>query len=200
MTDETLGGLTFDQPTGDIAPDTPPGDARVYCLFCRTGRERAVANEIEKRGVACMVPIVNRLVVKNGKESVQNRCLLPGYVFLETALSLTPGSALFRANPDSLRLLGYEYGQYALRDGDLAFYRWLKGRGGAIEVSQVYREGDFIRVVSGPLKAFAGRIVAVNKKRKCVAISLGENSLMSKIWCSVEYIERAQSSAPDGAG
>ena len=172
--------------------DPPPAERSVYCLFCKTGREQEIVRALALRDIACMIAYSSRIVVRNGKEIVEKRRLLPGYVFLETEQRLSPGVAFLQSNPDCLRLLGYEYGEYALRGSDLAFYQWLKKRGGMVEISRVYREGDLIRVLDGPLKAFEGRIVAVNKKRKCVAISLGENSLMNKIWCSIEYIERAE--------
>lgn len=87
------------------------------------------------------------------------------------------------------RALQYGDGERALRDEDLSFVRWMKDLHGLLEVSKVVQVGSKIKVVSGPLKEYEGKIVEVKKHRKMVAIELSAKGHFGRIWCPVEYIE-----------
>lgn len=57
-------------------------------------------------------------------------------------------------------------------------------------MSKVIQVGTKLQFVDGPLKDMDGRIVKVNKNRKQVQVSIGEEeNLMRTVWCSIEYIE-----------
>ena len=160
-----------------------------YCVFCLTGHEQQVVGRLERMGFECMVAFAVRVVTKDGRERLERRKLFPGYVFFRA--EGLDGHQVMEVQGLShvIKLLRYEEGAYALSQQDLQFIAWLWQRGGALEVSRVYREGDRIRVIDGPLKDYEGQIVQVNLKRKSVAIQLTGKSLLGKVWCSVELVQ-----------
>lgn len=161
----------------------------VYCFFCETGYEDSFDTTFKWLGLTKIEASVNRVVRRNGKEVTVKRAMLPGYVLFEADdLSFDRLSAL-RQRLHFLRFVSYPDGAYALRGRDLEFINWLKRQNGMLDVSRVCRVGTRIRVIDGPLKTYEGSIVEVNRKRSCVAIRVGEGSILNKIWCSVEYVE-----------
>ncbi len=160
------------------------------CVFCLHGTEYSVARILDTLGFNCLIPHSNRIVVKRGLQVSEQRKLLPGYLFIETD-TFTPHQEMAVRNTENIiRILSYDDGSYALMDKDRVFVEWLWQKKGSIEISRVYKEGDRIRVIDGPLKDHEGSIVSVNLKRRCVAIQAAGNSLLGKIWCSIELVEK----------
>lgn len=157
-----------------------------YCAFCETGREESVIRRLSKMGYAGFTPYAIRKVYEDKKHITVKRPLLPGYVFFESG-EISNWTDLHRAE-HILRILRYESGSYALMGRDLEFVNWIRRNDGCIDISRVYREGDRIRVVDGPLKDYEGKIVKYNPKRRCVAIMIGSAAIPIKVWCSVELI------------
>lgn len=165
---------------------------RNYCVFCQTGYEHQVAESLSQLGFEPLIAIAKRIVVENGVDTHQQRSLLPGYVFFRTD-ALEPSGRMGISKIDRIiKLLCYDDYDCALRGRDSKFVDWLWERDGVLDISHVYREGDRIRILDGPLKDLEGQIVQVNLKRKCVAISISGKSMLGKIWCSVEVVEDVQ--------
>lgn len=125
----------------------------------------------------------------DGKQTIEQRTLFPGYVFFRTNAPEASGMITIPGIDYVLRLLSYKDEDCALRGQDTEFVDWLWDRGGILDVSHAYREGDCIRILDGPLKDLEGKIVQVNLKRKSVAVQLNGNNLMGRIWCSIEVVE-----------
>lgn len=114
--------------------------------------------------------------------------LLPGYVFFEASCDQSWQSALMI--PGVIRILKYGDGDYALHEADLYFVEWLKENEGLIEPSQVVRIGTKIKFVGGPLLKLGGSIKKVNKNRKHVLVSIGDqDSFIREVWCPIEYVD-----------
>lgn len=162
----------------------------IFCVFCLFNTEYSVARILEDQGFDCLIPHSRRVVVKRGVKVSEQRKLLPGYIFIRTD-SLTPRQEMIVRRADNvIRILSYQDGSYNLMDRDREFVLWLWDKKGSLDISRVYKEGDRIRVIDGPLKDHEGSIVSVNIKRRCVAIQAADNSLLGRIWCSIEVVEK----------
>lgn len=158
-----------------------------YCLFCRTGKERAVMRRIHD-SFPC-IPISPRVVreeKKRGEWISRQEPLLPGYLFLYAWEDLP----VFRIQglPDVLRFLSYD-GDYKLDGDDLEFAKWVFKYEGLIGVSQAFREGDHIVVNGGPLKDYEGSIVTVNKRKRIAKVHVPLQSGIKAVWMSFAWID-----------
>ena len=89
------------------------GDMKWYVLRTAGGKEKKAAEylqkEIERSGLVdqvaqVLVPVKKEIVTKNGKRTVADRLLYPGYVLIECQLSATlENIILFPECPVSLR-------------------------------------------------------------------------------------------------
>lgn len=72
---------------------------------------------------------------------------------------------------------------------DERFVRWLFRYEGLLSLSQAYREGDRIRIVSGPLKDMEGRIRRIDKRGLSGQVILSFNGRDILIWLEFELVE-----------
>lgn len=112
---------------------------------------------------------------------------MPGYVFFDADTEPTWNRIL--KDSAVLKLLSYGDGEYALRGTDLEFIDWIKKNNGIIEMSSAVKVGSMIEFVAGPLKDMNGKIIKINRSRRQVQVSFGsENGIISKVWCSMEFV------------
>ena len=78
----------------------PAGERMAYCVFCRSGYEKTIANEIQA-GVACAALPVRKEKRENhkGKWLAFETVVLPGYLFLYAEQALNDGDRLEVISP-----------------------------------------------------------------------------------------------------
>ena len=160
------------------------------CVFCVTGKEEIVANSIQKDcpGVhATAVRQVKRRTV-SGSTTLVTQIAFPGYVFLEAE---PRNEYVFRVPRQGvIKLLTTFDHAWQLYGSDERFARWVFSLNGLISLSKAYREGDRVKVVSGPLKDLEGSILRVDKRNQNGQISLMFNNRMVKTWLGFEFVEK----------
>ena len=174
----------FDDPAAEACEEAVSS----YCLFCKAGEEGRVMEMLRQRGAVPLSPLVVK--PQQGRKELKRAQarLLPGYVFFD--YPGVPDWADILRFSSVLKVLQYEDGVRALRHEDLDFVRWLKRYDGLIDVSQVVKVGTRIAFVSGPLIGMEGKVLQVNKSRRQVQVSVGqEGALFHTIWCAIEYVE-----------
>ena len=159
------------------------------CLFCMTGKEQSVAERVQ---VAC--PDVRAITMRKIKYRVckkvkrtEEAIVLPGYVFFQAPSYIEP--VLVFPKQNVIRTLSME-GDWRLRGADEEFARWLFRYDGLLSLSQAYRDGDRIRIISGPLKDMEGRIRRVDKRGMSGQVLLSFNGREIPTWLSFELIDR----------
>lgn len=160
------------------------------CIFCLTGRERVVADRIQ-----CVCPEVRAAAAMqekyksvNGIKSKIQAVVLPGYVFFEAPDDVNAITHFPRA--DIVRILRGNDQDWRLTGSDYTFAKWLFSYDGCIRFSTAYREGDRIRIASGPLKDMEGRIRRIDKHGRSGLVSLKFNNRDVKLWLGFDLIER----------
>jgi transcription antitermination factor NusG len=76
-----------------------------------------------------------------------------------------------------------------MRGSDLKFIQWLLRKNGVFEISKAIQEGSWVKIVSGPLQKYGGKIIRLNKKRHCAEIEIETFGTINKVWLSYELIE-----------
>src|SRR5215470_4901375 len=131
----------------------------VFCLFCETSQEYKVETFLQNIGFNVISALVERIVFKNGKQVLEKRAIIPGYVFFENI-----------NEPDWNKICEYKYIHYPLHYMDKSKY--LKKNDETIKISKVINIGNKIKIIEGPLKELEGKIVKINKKQKCIGVKI----------------------------
>ncbi len=159
------------------------------CLFCMTGREEQVAARIRDGYPAYRAVSLRKMRYRtsHGQRTSEVVQLLPSYVFRQAPAEANP----FRELPknDVIRILTTGDGEWRLRDGDRRFAQWVFRYDGLLDFSKAYREGERIRIISGPLKDMEGKILRVDKRGRSGQVTLEFNGRTIPIWLGFELID-----------
>lgn len=188
--------------TGTALGEGPPKpDEWVYgCLFCETGKETFVEQHIANIDSRLRATAVRQMkrITHLGETRLQARVVFPGYVFLEAQASDLRPEAL--RVPGVLSLLRAADGDWRLHGRDRDFAQWVFSCHGMIAMSKAYKEGDRVRIVSGPLKEFEGSILRLDKRNRNgqIAIQLGERTV--KVWLGFELVDPVDTASASHPG
>ena len=182
--------------TGHSGPSfsTPFCSRIVYgCLFCVTGKEQYVAQNIERHVPqihACAVYQTKRHSL-HGKTFLQNELLLPGYVMFQAP----EWTDVFNLIPedDTISILTYSDGDWRLYGTDEEYAKWIFRYDGLISLSKAYKIGDRIQIVDGPLKDMEGLITRIDRRNQSGQVTLTLGGKQRKVWLGFKIIEELPS-------
>ena len=161
------------------------------CLFCTTGKEMVVARMLEAAGtgVRAIAARQEKHKSEQGKKSRVEAVILPSYVFFEAYE--TDDLAWVPTVVDVIRVLSYE-GDWRLAGEDERFVDWLFQYDGLLRFSQAYKEGDRIKIISGPLKDMEGSIRKIDKRGHSGQVALEFNHKIVLAWLGFELVNPMQ--------
>jgi transcriptional antiterminator NusG len=171
-----------------------------YVLFARTGAEKRIVERLKNYldGEHYRPFVLKKTCVfrRQGKKSVFQKVVFPGYVFIES--HNPPEEFIVRAVPivynlwDAYRFLRYGDGNMAMRDEERIALSRLFGDDRCIDISIGFQEGDAVRIVSGALMVLEqeSRILRINKSRREAVISVEMFGQMITASVGLEVIEK----------
>lgn len=159
------------------------------CLFCRTGNELQIGRAIERDNENIQTLFAEKLRKRRIQRAYveEREPLFPGYLFFRTSADFEAQS--LSQKPDVYRLLYSESGDWRLYGSDERFAQNLFEENGLLGFSRAYYEGDRIRIVDGPLKAYEGRIIRVNRRTCTAQVRLSMCGRETCIWLGFELME-----------
>lgn len=159
------------------------------CLFCATGKEQSVAECVQTACPDVRAITMRKIKYRTSKKvkRTEEEIVLPGYVFFRAPSYIEPMLVFPRQNV--IKALSME-GDWRLHGTDEEFARWLFHYNGLLNLSQAYRDGDKIRIISGPLKDMTGKIRRVDKRGMSGQVLLSFNGREIPTWLSFELIDR----------
>lgn len=158
------------------------------CLFCITGKEKGVAERIQTSCPDVRATTMRQLKYRTCKKAKtrEEEILFPGYVFFEAPSDMKPSIEFPTQNVIRILLLDREIWQ--LQGEDERFVKWLFQYNGLLGFSQAYKEGDQIRIISGPLKDMEGKIKRVDKRGMSGQVILAFQGRYISVWLGFEMI------------
>lgn len=158
------------------------------CLFCVTGKEQSVVDRIQTLRSDVRAVTMRKIRYRTCKKvkTTEEVIVLPSYVFFQASSYAEPVVDFPRDNV--IRTLSID-GDWRLRGADEDFARWLFRYDGLLNLSQAYREGDRIRIASGPLKDVEGKIRRVDRRGLSGQVVLTFNGREILIWLNFEMID-----------
>ena len=191
MEEHDLIEIDFEEPYFQIEEAYPmPAECEyVYAVFVQAVKQHIVAHEIPKFfPCKAMNPILVRRRWKQKTYKEITYSLMPGYIFLFSNEKMEP--ARVRKLDGVLKVLQYDEGQYALTEEDERLARWLAQYDGSIGISQAIQVGDRIQVVEGPMKDNIGKILTVNKHKRCAKVEFQFTGTVFNVWMDFDWLER----------
>ena len=172
--------------------DEQPQERSFGCLFCITGKEQSIVDQIQTSCPDVRATAMRQLKYRTCKKvkTQEEAILLPSYVFFEAPSTMEPSVEFPRQN--IIRILSTDDGMWQLQGEDERFVKWLFQYDGLLGFSQAYKENDRIRIISGPLKDMEGKIKQVDKRGKSGQVVLSFYGKEISVWLGFELIESIQ--------
>ena len=131
------------------------------------------------------VPRQVRLKKYKGEWRRERRPLYSGYVFMVTRDPEALEKALIKV-PGRHRLLKADDIILTVSEEEQAFLRRLGGSENLVDISVGYKEGDRIKILSGPMVGLEGDIIHVDRHKRLVTINVSLFGRMVKTTLGLE--------------
>jgi transcription antitermination factor NusG len=140
--------------------------------------EKAVADQLARRDVETYLPLYKAIHRWNGRRAEVELPLFPGYVFVNTAIS---NRVRVLEQPGVIRLVGVNGRATPLPDQDIERLRASLALGTA-EPYPFLAVGKTVRIKSGPLAGFEGKILRrKGKMRLVISVALIQRSIVLEL-------------------
>ncbi|MFO7296332.1 MAG: antiterminator LoaP [Caldicoprobacter sp.] len=160
---------------GDCSEMVDEADKKWYAIFVETGHEEDFERLFKvlypEEGIEILIPKRKLIERRQGKTHEVVRKLFPGYVLVNAVMDAGVYYKLSKL-PRVYGVLKDEREPVPIRDEEMAVILALTCQGDTIEFSELYKEGERIVVVSGPLKGLEGIIEKVDARKKRVKIRI----------------------------
>ena len=161
-----------------------------YCVFCETAKAYVVSEMIRQRiGCRTLSPMqVQHAWVKGGGTKDIARPLLPGYVFLYSEEKLPMGDVYASAS-GIIRCLSNTAGEFELSGADEQFALMLLEKNGIIGKTEVYQEGQRIRIRDGAFLGVTATNLKVERRLSRMQIEIPFANRPVRTWVEYEIVE-----------
>lgn len=168
-------------------------DEAWYVLFVNTNQEEKVKGILEKEigdKYKFIIPTRELKERKNGKWHYVRRKLFPGYIFIKTSMNIDMYYKLKNA-PGIIRLLRSEDEILTVSEEELNILNiFLSNNDTNIGISELYRDKDIIRIISGPLLGLEGQIVKLNFRKGRAKVSINFMNEVRVVELGIELVEK----------
>jgi len=146
-----------------------------YAIFVETGQEENFERLINvlypDENIEILIPKRKLIERRQGKVYEITKKLFPGYVLVKTVMN-TDVYYKLSGLPRVYGVLKDESEPVPIRDEEMAVILALTAEGETIGFSEVYKEGERIVVISGPLKGLEGIIERFDARKKRVKVRI----------------------------
>jgi len=156
---------TLNTPAGPISEIS---GANWYALYTAPRHEKRVAEQINRQGIACFLPLYRSVRRWKDRRKELALVLFPGYVFVRMALQHRLRVLQF---PGAVRLVTFNGQPAALPETEIESLQNQLSCSGHIEPHPYLNVGRSVRVRSGPLKGLEG-IILRTKDRCRIILSI----------------------------
>lgn len=162
----------------------------IHALQVVTGEEEAVLRRLSGLKTKFYFPKAKRQIRRGGKWRLEEHAVMPGYLFAETEKLDADQYFRMKYMPGVIRILGEPT---PLSEEESRWIRWLC-REHPIELSSVYKDGDEVLIMSGPLKNLEGRIERINYRSRKAQITVKTFDVTHKITLGLDVLDHANPS------
>lgn len=171
-------------------PAGPPSDCSVahwYALYTAPRHEKQVADQINRQGIACYLPLYRSVRRWKDRRKELALVLFPGYVFVRMALQ---HRLRVLQLPGAVRLVSFNGRPVPLPEEDIHNLQNHLSCSGNMEPHPYLSVGRRVRVRSGPLIGLEGIIQRTKDRcRVVLSIHLIMRSVAVEVDDDVEFID-----------
>lgn len=181
---------------GPLVFPTLSGDRKSwFALYVQVRHEKEVARRLEQKSVDCFLPLMECWSKRQDRRKRIAVPFFPGYVFIHTILDNYTNVNILRT-PGAVNILKNSEGPLPIPVYQIENLQTILTSSKAVDPHPYMKEGDWVRVIRGPLSSCMGYLVRHVPKKGRLVVSVDCIRQSVSVELDVEDIER--SVAPPG--
>lgn len=146
--------------------------AQWFVAWTHSNSERLVHDQLAGRGFDTFLPMLKTWSRRRGTRSMIDVPMFPGYVFVRHAIDRRSHAEILKAR-GIVRLLGARWDQLAsVSDREVDAIRRMAGAPMPVMPHTFLREGQRVRIASGPLDGVEGILVSTRPQKGLLVVSI----------------------------
>jgi len=176
-------------PQGSVlAPEDVVHEESWFALYVQVNHEREVAKRLEQKYVESFLPLIERWSKRKDRRKKVSVPLFPGYVFVRTILDNYTHVHILKT-PGALTLVGNSEGPLSIPNFQIETLETMLKSPAPINLNPYLKEGDWVRVVRGPLAGCMGILLRHNPKKGRLVVSVDIICRSVSVELDVEDVE-----------
>ena len=155
--------------------DTVPGlagDERAwYAIYVQVNHEKEVAKRLQRKAVDAYLPLVETWSKRRDRRKRIHMPIFPGYVFVHAIMDSHTNIEIVKT-PGAVYILKNADGPLIIPDMQMVSLQTVLRHPESLTSHPYLREGDEVRVVSGPFTGCSGILIRQNINRGRLVVSL----------------------------
>ncbi len=137
-----------------------------HVLYTKPRYEKKINESLRKKGIESYLPVIKTLKQWSDRKKIVEIPLFSSYIFIKT------NEKLFYTIlniPGTVKFISFEGKAVEISEKEIAKIKWLLDAG--IEVSthnEVFKKGDKVEIIKGPLRGLIAEMVEQNNKHRIV--------------------------------
>ena len=177
-------------PAPYLFPSPLEEDQSWFALYVQVKHEREVANRLEQKEIRSFLPLMERWSKRKDRRKKVSVPMFPGYIFVRTILDNYTHVHILKT-PGALTILGNSEGPLSIPSFQIENLQTLLKSPDPLTLNPYLKEGNWVRVVRGPLTGCMGILLRLNPKKGRLIVSVDMICRSVSVELDVEDVEAA---------
>ncbi len=142
-----------------------------YALYVQVNHEKEVIKRLEQKDVSCFLPLMEAWSKRRDRRKKIQLPMFPGYVFVNVILDSSANLTIVKT-PGALSLLHNSEGPLSIPSYQIVNLKTLIVSAQSLQIHSYLKEGDWVRVMRGPLAGCVGILKRTDPKRGRLVVSV----------------------------
>jgi len=171
-----------------IYPKLCGADLSWFALYVQANHEKEVARQLELKSIDHLLPLMERWSKWRDRRKLIYTPLFPGYVFVHTILDNYMNVRILRT-AGAVKILRSSDGPLPIPDLQMESLRTMLSFQATLEVHAYVREGDWVRVVRGPLAGHVGILQRHSHRKGRLVVNIDIIQKSASVELNLEDVE-----------
>jgi transcription antitermination factor NusG len=168
----------------------PHHDREWYALYVQVNHEKEVAKRLEQKEVNCFLPLIETWSKRRDRRKKIQLPMFPGYVFVNVLLDGHVNLTIVKT-PGALSILHNSEGPLSIPSYQIENLKTMVNSVQPLRIHPYLKEGDWVRVVRGPLAGCIGILNRVDLKKGRLIVSVDIIKKSVSVELDLEDVEAA---------
>jgi transcriptional antiterminator NusG len=159
-----------------------------FALYVQVNHEREVTNRLEQKDIGSFLPLIECWSKRKDRRKRVSLPMFPGYVFVRTILDNYTHVHILKT-PGALTIIGNSEGPLPIPHFQIENLQTVINSRSPLALNPYLKEGNWVRVVRGPMAGCMGILLRQNPKKGRLVVSVDMICRSVSVELDVEDVE-----------